>query len=245
MLKTFYNRVRQWFQANVDTDQRNDDQQYALEDPDQISRVRQALQKLAGDPDKIALLVIDVQRRYCDPSLKRGNEATHKAAGKIAELAPVFREAGVDVYCVYTSPEITGHFNQNTAEETAQFDFYRFTPDYDNDTLIPKTSQSAFQSGNLKNVLCDRGKSQLLVCGVNLSACVFDTVMDARDHAFQVTILRDLTADDDIEEVPIIQDINAFRHNGVNIADTRFFLCPNPPWYKSYIQFAKNWEYTP
>lgn len=245
MLKKLYNGVRQWFKANAGTVMRNDDHQGALEDSNQISRVRQALHKLAADPDKIALIVIDVQRRYCDPSLKRGNESTHKTAGKIAELAPVFREAGVDVYCVYTSPSITGYFNQNTAEEIAQFHFYRFIPDYDNDILVPKTSQSAFQSGNFNKLLRDSGKSQLLVCGVNLSACVYDTVMDARDHAFQVTILRDLTADDDIQEVPIIKDINAFHHNGVNIADTRFLLRPEPPWYKSYIQFAKNWEYTP
>ena len=51
----------------------------------------------------VALLVIDVQKEFCDPAGRRGNGETEEISGRIQSIVPAFRKAGVPVYAVYFS----------------------------------------------------------------------------------------------------------------------------------------------
>lgn len=134
---------------------------------------------------EVALLVIDVQKMFCDPQGRLGNAQTEEVSKRIQSLVPEFRKAGVPVYAVYFGGE----------KEASEIDFYKFRPAQE-DTLVAKSDVSAFKSSDIKNTLQKDGKKLLLTCGFNLSACVLSTVMDARAEGFEVCLLRDLAGDD-------------------------------------------------
>jgi len=134
----------------------------------------------------LALLVIDVQKEFCDPHGERGNKQTAEVSRRIGSLVPEFRKAGIPVYMVYFS------YDEKKANE---IDFYEVTPDKD-DILVAKNRDSAFKGSNIETLLQKAGHRKLLTCGFNLNACVYSTVLDARSNGFQVTLLRDLVGND-------------------------------------------------
>ncbi|MEZ0224830.1 MAG: cysteine hydrolase family protein [Alphaproteobacteria bacterium] len=139
--------------------------------------------RLASD---LALVIIDVQKKYCDPKGRRGNKETGQIAKRIQKLAPEFRNAGIPVYVVYFSDDPVKPKN---------VDFYEFKPG-ENDILIRKNMDSAFQGSDIKEVLQQHGRKRLLCCGFNLNACVFATVVDGIGEGFNIRLLRDLTGND-------------------------------------------------
>jgi nicotinamidase-related amidase len=139
--------------------------------------------RLASD---LALLIIDVQGKYCDPKGRRGNRETGQIAKRIQKLAPEFRKAGIPVYVVYFA---------NKPQKLKKIDFYEFKPET-GDILIQKDMDSAFQGSDIKNILQQHGRKRLLTCGFNLNACVFKTVIDGIGEGFNIRLLRDLSGND-------------------------------------------------
>lgn len=130
---------------------------------------------------RIALLVIDVQRQFCALE-ERGTYETIDIAERIQSIVPAFRAASVPVYAVYA----------NAAHE---HDFFKFIPE-ESDTLVVKSYNSAFKATNLRELLEQDDKKLLLVCGFNKTACVKETLLDARKAGFDVCLLEDLSGDD-------------------------------------------------
>jgi len=144
-----------------------------------------------GGVGKLALVVQDVQREFCDPALPRGTTATDQLAGRIESLVPLFRAAGLPVFVVQTKPAMTiGKF---------EGDFHRFQP-HTNDTLVQKSGNSAVANGTLLELLREKGAEKVLVCGFNLSACIRETVFDLLAWDMPVTVLRDLCGNDKLNE---------------------------------------------
>lgn len=130
------------------------------------------------------LLVIDVQKIMCDPESEFwGTRKTEKISQKIASLLPAFRKAGVKVCPVYFP------------EKGKKIDHYAFTPS-SRDKVFVKNTRSAFASTAIDAFLRKNKKKSVLICGFNLSACVYETAMDAKARGFDVTILTDLTGND-------------------------------------------------
>lgn len=136
-------------------------------------------------PDAPALLLIDIQKKYCDPAGHRGTAETAAVARKIASIVPAFRAAGLPLYPVYA----------HRSYDAPDIDFYEFIP-APHDTVIRKDADSAFKGSKINTILRRDGCRTLLVCGFNLNACVFDTVCDALDAGYAVWLLRDLTGND-------------------------------------------------
>ena len=130
--------------------------------------------------NEIALLLIDVQAQFCDPEheYREGNRETQETSERIQRIAPIFREASIPLYVVYTEPQPR---------------IYMFQPDYKKDTIINKYGNSPFDETQIEENLHESNKKLLLVCGFNLSACVFDTVKDALKRSFNVALLEDLS----------------------------------------------------
>lgn len=134
-------------------------------------------------PGDLALLVIDVQKQFC------GTKTLDEKAEKIQAKAAEFRAAGVAVYAIhYTEDDEIG------AKDPAKIDFFKFRP-RPQDTLVRKTEVSAFAGSDIESVLRKDGRKSLIACGFYTSACVRDTVLDARGAGFDVCLLVDLTAD--------------------------------------------------
>jgi nicotinamidase-related amidase len=146
------------------------------------------VQKIKYEGD-VALLVIDVQKEFCDPKrfFGRGNAETAEVSKRIQSLVPEFRKAGIPVYAVY--------FSREEKKNAADIDFYEFTPHPD-DTLVAKNQDSAFEGSNIKKILLEDKRKTLLTCGFNLNACVKSTVLDALIEGFDVCLLRDLVGND-------------------------------------------------
>jgi nicotinamidase-related amidase len=134
-----------------------------------------------------ALLVVDVQKQFCDPACSRGTAHTAEVSHRIQSLVPEFRKAGIPVYAIYYSAE-----GEKPIEDV---DFYEFQPEAQ-DIPVAKNANSAFQGSNIKQILSENGHRLLLTCGFNFNACVKDTVNDARMYAFKVCVLEDLVGND-------------------------------------------------
>lgn len=159
-----------------------------------------------------ALLLIDIQKRFCDPAAgHRGNDATLAVARRIAALAPTFRAAGVPFYPVYTP---------SRHDPDGAIDHCEFVP-LRRDNVLHKSTNSAFESSAIKSTLSRRGHHTLLVCGFNLNACVFDTVYDAVSADFAVWLLQDLVGNDNYNS-PDRSDhfIGRMRDIGVTLTDS-------------------------
>lgn len=132
---------------------------------------------------EIALLVIDVQKTFCDPKENLGNAETVAVSKRIQSIVPEFRKAGIPVYAVYVSFE---------PKDISEVDFYEFTP-HPTDVPVRKVDTSAFRGSNIQEILQKDKRKLLLTCGFNLNACVRQTVEDAAQAGFEVCVLRDLT----------------------------------------------------
>lgn len=142
-------------------------------------------------PSQFAHVIIDAQKRYCDPDYKdeRGNEQTHQTCQRIARIAPKFRDAGLTTAYVYYDKKLSKDFlNANGGPHLVQI--------HRNDIKVPKNDNSAIEASNLKDILECKGISRLIISGFNANACVLDTVEDAIREGFQVAVLADHIGND-------------------------------------------------
>ncbi|PCJ95102.1 MAG: hypothetical protein COA45_12585 [Zetaproteobacteria bacterium] len=147
------------------------------------------------DSDRIAFIAVDIEDEFCNPDGKnggQGNVFTHRVASKIAHIAPSFRALGIKNYLVY-------HGEGKTLENN---DFYILQPHKD-DALVGKSTASALQSGDMRELLEEDRKKILLVSGVNHSCCVFEFVIDAMNDDYKVILLSDVSANGIMSEFPI------------------------------------------
>lgn len=139
--------------------------------------------------DNIALLVIDVQKSFCQQGYGRFASAeTENAALRIKQLTPAFRAAGVPVYAIYYPR------NDGPQGRAGRADFYQFRPE-PQDTVVAKHRTSAFAGSNINRILQKDGKTHLLICGVYTGECVGNTALDAQKRGYNVTLIDDLMAE--------------------------------------------------
>ena len=163
-----------------------------------------------------ALLVIDVQREFCDPQLERGNDETARVSEHIAELLPEFRKAGMPVYLVY---------NSRTLRKPAahKIDFFKIEPDA-TDTLVRKKLDSAFEGGDIHKILQAHGRKKLLMCGFNMTACVKRTATSAVNLGYDVELLTDISGSDkwvyiaqEKHGIMIDEDLRLMKREGIKM----------------------------
>ena len=137
-------------------------------------------------PAHAALVVIDVQREFCDPLRRRGTRKTDEVSKKIGTLLPAFRAASLPVYMVYSAQQ---------EQRRKSIDFYNVKT-AKSDTIVRKQTDSAFQSGTFKTQMFNSSNTHLLVCGFNASACVMQSVLDGIRRGYSVDVISDLTGND-------------------------------------------------
>lgn len=170
-----------------------------------------------------ALLVIDVQREFCDPQLERGNDETARVSERIAELLPEFRKAGMPIYLVYNSRALR-------KPAAHKIDFFKIEPDA-TDTLVRKKLDSAFEGGDIHKVLQAHGRKKLLVCGFNMTACVKRTASSAINLGYDVELLTDMSGSDKLiynaqeqHGIMIDEDISIMKREGVKLTTSDLIL---------------------
>ncbi len=136
-----------------------------------------------------AVLVIDVQKHFCDPAQARGTKDTDKIAKHIANIVPAFRKADLPIYNIY-------YYHEDVARD--YIDFHHYAPE-GADITHAKYRASAFDGehgGAFAAQLKAREHKNLLLVGFNASACIAETVKDAQKLGFQCAIAVDAIGND-------------------------------------------------
>lgn len=176
------------------------------------------------DPLRTALLVIDMQRDFCDPAgyaAQAGLDVARLAAvtGNIARLIAAARDAGTPV--IYTReghlPDLSDCTPAKLRRSRAAgaeigsrgplgrllvrgeaghgiIDALRPAPD---EVVIDKPGYGAFHRTGLDDVLQAMGVARLLLCGVTTEVCVHSTLREPVDRGYDCVTVADACAASD------------------------------------------------
>ena len=170
-----------------------------------------AFRQRAVEPDRTALLVVDLQKGEFDEQKYRAdpgraylwNRVRNVVVPNGQRLIAACRLAGVEV--IYTVIEcltldgrdrgldykISGIFAARGSREAEVIDELRPDP---NDIVIPKTSSSLFNSTNFEYVLRNLRIEYVMVMGMLTDQCVETAVRDGCDRGFLMTLVDDACA---------------------------------------------------
>lgn len=151
-----------------------------------------------------ALLIIDMQHDYCSPGYymdKAGYDVNQlrKPITSIQEVLSVARKNGMSV--IYTRQGRAGNPDQD-GERTSSFPQtalrgekgWEIVPEVapqESETIIEKTTCSAFVSGELQRLLEERRINHLVFCGNTIDVCVHSTLRSAIDLGYECLLLSD------------------------------------------------------
>lgn len=159
-----------------------------------------------------ALLVIDVQDEFCNPIREKGTRFTHNTAQRIANMIEEFRAEGVRIYSFYYRlPHEKG------------IDPYLYEPQ-GKDMVFRKTCDSAFQGTSIERLMNDANVKTVITCGFNLSACVYETVLDARKCKFDTIVVSDLVADGQGVERTSVTAVREMKKEGAKFEYSKHIL---------------------
>ncbi|MEV6048407.1 isochorismatase family cysteine hydrolase [Streptomyces xanthochromogenes] len=146
----------------------------------------------ALDPQSTALLVIDVQQGFV-------NEHSHDVVPTVVRLVEGWRAAGGPV--VFTrfhnapgSPyeTISGWKRLRTAEEQASVK--ELDPFIDDSALVVDKSQASVFTPEGSQLIRDAGWSDLVLCGIDTDACVYDSATAAYQRGYRPWVVTDACA---------------------------------------------------
>lgn len=152
-------------------------------------------------PDRLALLVHDMQRYFCRP-FPQGAPLT-PVVGNIARLIAAARAAGVPVF--YTAQK----GDQFRPDRGLQADLWgpgmSAIPEHEEilpelapapgDFTLHKHRYSAFQRSNLEHLMRARGRDQLMICGIYAHIGCLATAAEAFQRDIEAFAVADAQAD--------------------------------------------------
>lgn len=172
------------------------------------------------DPERCALLIIDMQRDFLEPGgfgETLGNDVSllRSAIEPNKCLLAVWREAGLPVFHTREGhlPDLSdlpesklkrgrpslrigdpGPMGRILIRGEAGHDIVPELYPLPHETVIDKPGKGAFTRTDLEAQLKERGITQLVVTGVTTEVCVNTTVREANDRGFDCLVLSDATA---------------------------------------------------
>lgn len=172
-------------------------------------------------PDRAALLIVDMQRDFCQPG-GYGSEADAAVVGRFGALIPTIakvlaasRRAGLQVIATREghAPDLTDITPAKMQRSIAYGSPYGargpmgrvlIRGEYGHDivddlqlqegeVVVDKPGYSAFHTTPLQQILRDRRIEDLIFTGVTTDVCVFSTLREAVDQGFRCLMLEDCT----------------------------------------------------
>ncbi|MGB3340357.1 MAG: isochorismatase family protein [bacterium] len=149
------------------------------------------------DIKKAALLVIDMQKYFCDNDGKAYVPGADILKKKIQDMIDVFSNA--DQPIIFTRHLDTQGslmekwWKENLKENDPQS---KITEDFDTGKgeILKKHQYDAFQGTDLEKTLRKMGVKQLVICGVLTNLCCESTARSAFMRGFEVYFVTDATA---------------------------------------------------
>ncbi len=160
------------------------------------------------DLSRTALIVIDMQKFFCEPDDGR---ASRRPIEPLSALIPVLR--GTDVPIVWVNwgnrpdeanlpPSVRYPFNRRRLEDPQAFltkgsersEIVDELGAREDDLFVDKYRLSGFWDSPLDSILRGRRVDTLLFSGVNLDQCVYHTLADAHFLGYDCILLNDCAA---------------------------------------------------
>jgi nicotinamidase-related amidase len=155
------------------------------------------------EPDEVevrpALLVIDVQNAWL-PMMAEEDKET--ATDRINEAIALFRENGYPVIRVYHSDPKHG-----PELDSEKFQFPESIAVTDDDAMIVKAHASSFVRTKLEEVLRDKERNTVFLCGLSATGCVLATYFGALERDFTTLMVKDALISPDASHTKVIEDI--------------------------------------
>lgn len=168
------------------------------------------LDEILGVADRVALVVVDMQRDFCNTDGVFGRagidiSANTRIVGRIASFAEALREAGVLIVWIkqvsspnHTSPALRRRLMlaperlQLCRRGTRGFGLADGLIVKQRDAVVEKYRYSSFFGSSLDQVLRSQGIQVVVVVGTAANGCVDSTARDAAQLDYDVVIPRDL-----------------------------------------------------
>jgi len=176
------------------------------------------------EPQQAALLIIDMQRDFCDPRGYMGSRgddvlAAQALVPRILAVREAARAAGMKV--MYTREghrpdlgDLPSCKRAKTRHAGAEIGtrgplgrlLVRGEPGWEiisqlrpgrNEAVIDKPGTGAFYATDLQHMLVTQGIAHLVLVGVTTAVCVSSTAREAADRGFNVLVLSDCCAEPD------------------------------------------------
>jgi nicotinamidase-related amidase len=153
-----------------------------------------------------ALLVIDIQKDFCDADFacgKSGRDLSPIQNMVAKRLLPFLQRArAANILTVYLAAHYPmGKFSvdglaQLCLEGSPGAELYLIQPDADSrrERILFKSELDAFHNPELHSCLAGERVEQILIAGVATDKCVRATVLGARSMGYRVIVLSDLVA---------------------------------------------------
>lgn len=164
----------------------------ALRFAQNISKARNLSRQSLGS---FAHVVVDAQKLFCDPGSEKylGNADTDLTTDNIIHFDSELTKFHIPTYWVYYDVE-------NEGPDRACGGFHKVKPD--KSSVIRKASTDAFFGTGLYRKLKNQGINNVIVSGFNLTACVRDTLIGARQRELNTWLVADCSANDDNSHKP-------------------------------------------
>ena len=167
------------------------------------------------DPDRTALLVIDLQNTYLEvdddpleaerwaPFRERLNSTVIPNTGKMISFC---RKLGIEVIFARIACLKTDGRDRSLSQKKPGFNYLLLPKDradsqvvpelcpQDDDIVVIKTTDSALTGTNLRLVLRNMEISDVIVAGIFTDQCVSSTVRSLADESFGVVVVEDCCA---------------------------------------------------
>jgi ureidoacrylate peracid hydrolase len=161
------------------------------------------------NPASTALLVIDIQNDFCNPSglmASMGKDVSGMDAmiEKIRQLAALCKEVGIPIFYtqqIYDRAKLTDlqkeQYDLDGKMVTCDIDgdgykFYKLNPSADR--IFPKYTYNVFSNADLRNELSSCGIKTLIITGVSTQICVETAIRNGFDIGYKIVVPRDLVA---------------------------------------------------
>ncbi|KYH27858.1 putative isochorismatase family protein [Halalkalicoccus paucihalophilus] len=154
------------------------------------------------DPERTALIVVDMQNGFCHEEGSLHAPASEDAIGSVREVIETAREAGVRV--IYTRdvhpPEQfeRNHYydeferwGEHVLEGSWEAEIVSELEPHEGDHVVEKHTYDAFYNTELEGWLRARGIDDLLICGTLANVCVFHTAGSAGLRDFRPVVIED------------------------------------------------------
>lgn len=221
-----------------DLDDEIDDEIDLSDEADEDDDLDDADADADAEGHKSAIIVVDVQRDFCEG----GSLAIQGGADVVAEIAELLREADGDYdFIVATrdhhidpgdhfsdTPDFVDSWPRHCVMGT---DGAQFHPNFDSsavEAIFDKGAYEAAYSGfegladtqNLADWLDERGVTKVDIVGLATDHCVRATALDAVRAGFATTVLLDLTAG--VAQATTDKALRQLRDAGVSLVGTPF-----------------------